>query len=195
MRTSDFQPRRIRMPRHALLLAMLLASTAWAAPRPPDAPQANQGMRSGAGFHGDAIDDGIDDAKATAVPWSQLDATQREMLAPLQSQWNQIPPRRQQRMAEHAEHWMQLPPERREQIHQRLAHWAQMTPEQRRDAARGEEAFRAMPEADRQRVLDAYQRFKSLSPEQRKALIQRFRAEHHGEHGHGGHGAEPPPQR
>jgi hypothetical protein len=39
-----------------------------------------------------------------------------------------------------------------------------------------------MTPADRQRVQEAFQRFKSLSPEQRKMLIQRFRAERHGMH-------------
>jgi len=160
--------------RIAALMAVLLVGSVAADPQPPGAGQPSGGAQS--------IDarDGIartDDTKAAPLPWSQLNPTQRAMLAPLQSQWDQLPPHRQQRMAAHAEQWTQLPPERRAQIRQRMTRWAQMTPEQRRDAAHGEEAFRAMPEADRQRVLNAYQRFQALTPEQRKILMRRFHEE------------------
>jgi hypothetical protein len=167
-----------------LLSAALLVGSAMAAAQPPaDSPPAMD-ARDGAA--------GPDETKATPLPWSQLNPTQRTMLAPLQAQWDQLPPHRQQRMAAHAEHWMQLPPEQRAQIQQRIARWAQMTPEQRRDAAHGEETFRAMPEADRQRVLDAYQRFQSLTPEQRKMLMQRFHEERRARQGMGEHGPRSP---
>lgn len=171
MRAVNFHSRSSRTQRFALLLSLLLAGAAWAAPLPPPdvPPQSNLPERS------DLFEDGAGNAKAAPLPWRQLNPAQRAMLAPLQSQWDQLPPHRQRRMAAHAEHWMQLPPERREQMQQHLARWARMTPEQRHDAARGERAFSAMPQADRQRVLDAYQRFQSLNPEQRKALMRRFR--------------------
>ncbi len=180
MRSYRFHFLRIGMPRTALLLFALLASAAWAAP-PRDTQPADLGTRP-AGVHDDAFNDGADDAKAAPLPWNQLNANQREMLAPLQSQWDRLPPRRQQRMATHAEQWAQLPPERREKIQHHLERWAQMTPEQRRDAARNEHAFQSMAPADRQRVQEAFRRFQSLSPEQRKLLIQRFRAERRGMH-------------
>jgi hypothetical protein len=194
-RKTDFQC--LRLGWFALSLAALLASPAFAAPpsqSPSDASQRPVAMQSNGPSNG-AFEDGDGNVKATALPWSQLNPTQRSMLAPLRSQWDQLPPRRQQRMAGHAEQWMQLPPERRAQIQQRMARWVQMTPEQRRDAMHGGEAFRAMPEADRQRVLDAYQHFKSLSPEQRRLLMQRFREERRVRQGENEQGQRPPPQR
>lgn len=164
-----------------LSLSTLLAGSAFAAPQQQpstDADQPPAGMQSD-DSRSAAFDDGGEHVMATPLPWSQLDQTQRAMLAPLKSQWDRLPPRRQQRIAEHAEHWPELPPERRAQIQQHLAHWAQMTPEQRHEAMRNEPAFQAMPEADRQRVRDAYLRFKALTPEQRKMLMHRFREEHH----------------
>ena len=173
MRFRPLHSRRNRMCRYAwLLAALLLAGTAWAAP-PQDAPPSPQDSR--ADGRGDSFDEGTGAIKAAPLPWSQLNPTQRSMLAPLRAQWDQLPSRRQQRMAANAERWQQLPPERQAKIQQRLARWAQMTPEQRREASRGERAFKAMPQADRQRVQDAYQRFQSLRPEQRKMLMQRFR--------------------
>ena len=180
MRTCRFHfPRLATVPR-ALLMAALLTGSAWAAPAHDIASPA-RGVNS-SGSQDEAFDDSADTAKAQPLPWNQLDAAQREMLAPLQSQWDQLPPRRQQRMAEHAEHWNQLPTDRREKIQQHLERWAQMTPEQRRDAARNEHAFQSMAPADRQRVQEAFHRFQSLTPAQRRMLIQRFRAERHGMH-------------
>ena len=132
----------LRLCRIAPLMAALLVGSATAAPHPPPgAVQPSADAQAIDAHDGAAIPD---DIKATPLPWSQLNPTQRAMLAPLQSQWDQLPPHRQQRMAAHAEQWMQLPPERRAQIQQRMTRWAQMTPEQQRDAAHGEEAFRAM---------------------------------------------------
>jgi len=187
-KTGTFGVRRCRiaLPLSAVVfmgLAMAATQPSPGAGQPPTgslAPDARDGQPA------------QDDTRAAALPWSQLNPSQRMMLAPLQSQWDQLPPYRQQRMATHAEQWMQLPPERRAQIQQRMARWAQMTPEQRRDAAHGEETFRAMPEADRQRVLDAYQHFQSLTPEQRKLLMQRFREERRARQGTDEHGQRRP---
>jgi len=179
----------VRPCRIALLLSAVFAGLAMAANQPtPGAGQPPAGYPAPDARDGEP---GQDDTKAAALPWSQLSPSQRVMLAPLQSQWDQLPPYRQQRMAAHADQWMQLPPERRAQIQQRMTRWAQMTPEQRRDAAHGEETFRAMPEADRQRVLDAYQHFQSLTPEQRKQLMQRFREERRARQGADEHGQRP----
>jgi Protein of unknown function (DUF3106) len=175
----------------AMPVALMLAASAVAAPPSDATPQ--YGDRQA----GESRDNGFDEGgnvKATPLPWSQLNPTQRAMFAPLREQWNQLPPRRQQRMAAHADQWMQLPPERRQQIQQRLVRWANMSPEQRRNAAQGERTFQAMPKADRQRVLDAYQRFQALSPEQRRMLMQRFREQREARRGADGAG-QPPPQR
>ena len=191
MRLLENRPQHDRLRRLAPLLALLIAGSAWAAP-PPDAPSPDaQGQ-----MHDRALRGNDKDANAAPLPWSSLDSSQRAMLAPLQAQWDQMPPHRQQRMAEHAQHWAQLPPDRLARVQQHLSRWAQMTPDQRRDAWHGEDKFRSMPEADRQRVLDAYQRFKALSPDQRRALMQRFREEHgnrHGGHGPARDGLQPPP--
>jgi hypothetical protein len=173
------------------LAAMLLASEVAAAP--PDTIPQYAGMQANDSRVG--TNDGGDNVRATPLPWSQLNPTQRTMFAPLRSEWNQLPPQRQQRMASRAEYWMQLPPERRAQIQQRLVRWAHMTPEQRREAAQGERAFQAMPQADRQRVLDAYQRFKALSPEQRQMLMQRFRQQREARQRMGDQGHPAPPPR
>ncbi len=181
MRFGVIQLRSACMRVSTPLLAMLfLAASAWAG-SPPDMSTPRQDAR--AGMQADRVGNEADNIHAVPLPWSQLDPAQRMLLEPLRSQWDQLPPRRQQRMAAHARRWTQLPPDRRAQIQQRLTHWAQITPEQRRAAWRGEDRFHTMPEADRQRVIDAYQRFKSLSPEQRKALMQRFRDERKERHG------------
>ncbi len=176
MRFPTTRPRHSRWRCQAMLLALLAPTAAWASP-PDMPPPAQRADLHAPGMHGPIHDPDGRDVRAAPLPWSQLDATQRQMLAPLQSLWDQLPPQRQQRMASHAERWVQLPPDRQARIREHLVHWAQMTPEQRREAWQGEDAFRSMSPSDRQRVLDAYERFKSLTPEQRRALMQRFRRE------------------
>ena len=63
-------------------------------------------------------------------------------------------------------------------IGERLQRWAQMSPQQRQAAAHGAHAFRNLPDADRQRLMETYQRFQALPPEQRRVLQQQWRAQH-----------------
>jgi hypothetical protein len=53
-----------------------------------------------------------------------------------------------------------------------------MSPEQRQAAARGARAFRNLPDADRQHLMDIYRQFQSLPPEQRHALMRKWREQH-----------------
>jgi hypothetical protein len=178
-----------------LLLGSLLGASAWAQMPPlhmqasdsdpaadyadTDAPLPSASNREDADFvHGRQHRE-----RATATPWSQLSNDQRSMLAPLQSQWDQLAPRRQQRLAERSQEWAQLPPDRRQMIDDRLQRWAQMTPEQRQAAARGAHRFRNLSDADRQRLIEVRQRFRDLPPDQQRALIQQWRAQHANDRG------------
>jgi len=161
-----------------LSLASLLAAPAIAAP-PGDANDPYAGSQPGWSRGSRATDDRhAGRFNRQPLPWSQLDAQQRAFLGPLKSHWDQLPPMRQQRIAARVQRWTQLPPERQAQIRGNIARFAQMSPEQRREAARGERNFQAMAPEDRQRVMEARRRFlESLTPEQRQALREKFRAE------------------
>lgn len=161
----------------ALSLAGLLAAPAFAAP-PADPGDPYAGPPAGWQNGDRGSDDRGGRFNRQPLPWSQLDARQRAFLGPLRAHWDQLPPMRQQRIAARVQHWTQLPPERQAQIRENIARFAQMSPEQRREAARGERNFQAMAPQDRQRVMEARRRFlESLTPEQRQALREKFRAE------------------
>lgn len=107
-------------------------------------------------------------------PWRSLDATQREMLAPLQKEWDTLTSYRQTRMLERAKHWATLPPEQREEIRQRIARWQQMTPQQRQQARDNRHKYHELSPAQRKQLDATYERFQHLPPEQRDRLMREW---------------------
>ncbi|KZC40334.1 MULTISPECIES: DUF3106 domain-containing protein [Rhodanobacter] len=123
-------------------------------------------------------------------PWSSLDSSQHEVLAPLQKTWDSMSPRKQSRMLQRAEHWVTLPPERREEIRQHITRWQQMTPDERRQARENMHKFHQLPPQQRERLHATFEHFQQLPPDQREKLIREWHAlppaerlhwdEHHG---------------
>ena len=127
------------------------------------------------------------------LAWNQLSPAQRAFLAPLRGTWNTLPPWRQHHMANQVDQWRQLPPDRQAQIQQRFERLARMSPEERNERMRIQSQFRDMPSAQRQRMFATW--FRSLTPEQRRDLMQRFRQENQDRRAQGMNGQAPPPQR
>lgn len=111
----------------------------------------------------------------TPLAWSELDATQQQMLAPMRGQWNRLPPARQHRLAVHAHKWARLPSAQRKMILGRLARWAKMSPEQRQQLRENALAYYHLSPAERERISQAFQEFQSLPPAQQRALRERWR--------------------
>lgn len=177
-----------------LLLALALGTAGACVAQPYGAPPAGamSGQPSSDPYR-DAFDEGGRGFKRPPLAWNQLNQGQKDFLRPLRSQWDTLPPWRQHRMAERVEEWRRLPPDRQAMIQQRFERLAQMTPEQRREAAQGQRRFQSMPPAERQRAFNDW--FRSLSPEQKRSLIQRFRAEQGARRAGGMQPEEMPPRR
>lgn len=97
-------------------------------------------------------------ATATLPAWEQLTPTQREtVLAPLRERWDANPGERA-RMYEHAQRWKTMTPGQRHEARRGLRHWEHMDPARRTE-------MRAL-----------FGKMKAMTPEQRKALRDKWHA-------------------
>ena len=91
-------------------------------------------------------------------PWDQLSPAQRDLLvAPTRERWDSNPDMRGH-MFQHAQRWRQL------------------TPEQRETARRGQGRWETMPPDQRQTMRALFQKTRDMTPQQRRALRQQWRA-------------------
>lgn len=103
----------------------------------------------------------------TGPAWSELSASERQALQPLQSQWSSIDNTRKQKWRDVAARYPGLPAVQQTRLHERMVEWATLTPVQRNTARIGFEELRKLPATERQTRWDAYQ---NLPADQRQAL-------------------------
>jgi hypothetical protein len=109
-------------------------------------------------------------APEVGLKWSQLNASQRASLVPLEKSWSGIDAPRKDKWLEIASRMPRMAPDERERMQTRMAEWAQLSPEQRgRVRMNFLEAKQAAPE-DRKAQWDAYQ---ALPVEQKQQLAAR----------------------
>lgn len=113
---------------------------------------------------------------AVAHPWDSLNASQRDMLAPLQKTWDTLSPRRQTHMLRRSEKWATLPAEKREEIREHIAHWQEMTPEQRKQARENRHKFDQLSPEQRAQLHATYEHFQQLPAAQRDQLMRQWHA-------------------
>jgi hypothetical protein len=109
-------------------------------------------------------------APARTLPaWEQLSAAERDaLIAPVRERWNTEPAERA-RMLERAHRWQTMTPQQRQQLHRGARRWAHMSPEQREHTRALFREMRQMTPEQRQQLRA---KWKSMTPEQRKAWMQ-----------------------
>ena len=107
----------------------------------------------------------------TPLPaWEQLSADQREtLLAPVRERWNRSPPERRAQLLEHARRWQAMSPEQREHARDGMRRWRDLPPDKRHQAQALFEHSRTLPAEERKALM---QRWKAMNPEQRKAWVE-----------------------
>jgi hypothetical protein len=109
-------------------------------------------------------------AEAPLPDWDRLTPQQRELLiAPVRDRWNESTPEQRQRMLDHARRWETMTPEQRERARRGHERWRHMSPEGREQARVLFHHMRNLPEAERKALVE---RWKAMTPEQRKAWIE-----------------------
>jgi len=94
--------------------------------------------------------------KHSGPSWSQLNADQREALAPLAGDWEKFDSNRKRKWLDIAVRYKDLSPEGQERLHERMPELAKLTPEQR------------------MRARENFKKVYALPPDQRRALVQQF---------------------
>lgn len=102
--------------------------------------------------------------------WSELSASQRNSLKPLEKDWATIDADRKEKWLEIAQRIPSMSPTERERIQARMAQWARLSPSERGQARIGFQQAKQVSPHDRQAQWEAYQ---ALTPEQKKQLQAR----------------------
>lgn len=114
-------------------------------------------------------------AKTAAVDssgpaWSTLSAQQRSALAPLERDWASIDAQRKSKWLEIASRHPSLPADEQKRMQQRMTEWARMTPAERGQARMSFQEAKQLSPQQRQARWEAY---KALPEDERKALADR----------------------
>jgi len=99
--------------------------------------------------------------------WSELSATQRNSLRPLERDWSSIDADRKEKWIEIAQRIPSMNPAERERIQARMTEWARLSPTERGQARVGYQQAKQVAPKDRQAQWEAYQ---ALTAEQKRQL-------------------------
>lgn len=112
--------------------------------------------------------------KRTAAPapgggplWASLGAAERDLLKPFEVQWNSWSRDEKRIWVSLAAKFPKLAPEQQAKARTRIAEWAALTPAQRKLARANFRLARQLPPEER---VSQWQRYESMTPEQRKVL-------------------------
>jgi hypothetical protein len=110
-------------------------------------------------------------ASAPASPqWQALPPLQREILAPLEPEWNALDATQRGKWLELAARYPQMPPEEQARLQRRMSTWVRLSPAERQQARLGFQAARQLKADERQAKWEAYQ---ALPEEKRQRLLDK----------------------
>lgn len=104
--------------------------------------------------------------------WSQLSASQRNALKPLEREWGVMDAPRKQKWLEMTARFDKMSPDERARVQERMADWAQLSPQQRGQARVNFQGAKQLPTEERQARWQAYQ---ELPEDQRNQLADTAR--------------------
>ena len=106
-------------------------------------------------------------APESGPKWTELSATQRNSLRPLERDWSSIDADRKEKWIEIAQRIPSMNPTERERIQARMTEWARLSPTERGQARIGYQQAKQVAPKDRQAQWEAYQ---ALTAEQKRQL-------------------------
>lgn len=106
-------------------------------------------------------------AAVDGIRWSDLTASQRNALRPLEAEWGRIDGPRRSKWLEMADRFPKMSPAEQARIQNRMTEWAKLTPRERGQARMN---FREAQQVPAQERRAKWEEYKTLPPEQRKQL-------------------------
>ncbi|MCM5572062.1 DUF3106 domain-containing protein [Burkholderiaceae bacterium FT117] len=110
---------------------------------------------------------GLSASPASRPLWSDLSASQRQVLAPFEAQWNDWPAAEKRRWQTLADRIPRMSAESQARARERIAEWAALTPAQQRLALRNYRMARQLPPDERKAL---WERYTQMTPEQQQVL-------------------------
>lgn len=107
------------------------------------------------------------------VSWDELSPAERSVLAPLASQWRHMDAASQETWEAIAKRYPHLSAAEQSRLRERMQQWASLSPAEREQARRGYAQAQRVPREDR---AAKWERFQSLPPEKKQALLERAEA-------------------
>lgn len=123
---------------------------------------------------GDPVPPGLVSA-GPSLQWGQLNASQRQALAPLHDGWNDLDDAQRLKWLEVADRLPRMTPESRERLQSRMRDWSRLTPAQR---AATRERYREARQVDPAERRARWEQFQSLPPEERQRWADRSATPH-----------------
>lgn len=109
---------------------------------------------------------------AAAPGWQALSNGQQQLLAPFAGQWDEWSAEERQAWLDLAARFPAMPPANQLRAREGIRQWAALTPEERRTARSNFRRARRLPEDQR---IERWQRYRTLTPEQRAILREHGR--------------------
>lgn len=113
------------------------------------------------------------DTSVSGPAWSGLTPQQRSALRPLERDWAAIDASRKAKWLEIASRFPTLPPEEQRRMQERMTEWARLTPAERGQARLSFQEAKQLSPQERQARWEAY---KALPEQERRALASRAQA-------------------
>ncbi len=99
--------------------------------------------------------------------WSDLSNSQRQLLAPFESQWQELPLNEKRAWADLASRFPQMSEQDQLRVQRRVSEWAALSPEQRKLARAN---FRMARQSGTANLQADWERYQAMTPEQRAVL-------------------------
>lgn len=115
-----------------------------------------------------SLGSGLARAQETGLTWSQLPASEQQLLSPLQAQWDSMDQIRRQKWHEIAQRYPKLSVAQQERLRSRMVEWAALSPSERNQARLQFEESKLVPAEERRARWEAY---RALPEEERKLLL------------------------
>ena len=104
--------------------------------------------------------------------WSQLNAQQKTILAPLAGEWDKMENIRRKKWLGIAERYPTMKPDEQRRIQDRMREWASLTPEQRAKVRNSYKEFNQLPSEQKQAVKQKWEAYSNLPPDEKQRVRQ-----------------------
>ncbi|MDR2240634.1 MAG: DUF3106 domain-containing protein [Zoogloeaceae bacterium] len=105
--------------------------------------------------------------------WAELDAQQKQTLAPLAREWDKMDASRKKKWLGIARRYPAMAPEAQTRVQQRMQNWASLTPEQRAQARARYKDLKAAPPERKAALREKWRQYNELPEEEKRQLAQK----------------------